>query len=189
MKKIVLILFVLVAIIQLAIPVNMILSREDVLNSGKAYKFRTMPIDPTDIFKGKYISLNFTNNIVKFKDSLAAYEFDVYVAIDINSAGFAEIRNVYIDKPEVDYDYFAAKAYRIYDNEEEQMIRITFPFNRFYMEESKAKPAENLYNKTRNDTTQTAYALVYIKNGRAVLKDVMINDISIRLLVMEEKEE
>ncbi len=149
-----------------------------------------MPIDPTDIFKGKYISLNFTNNIVKFKDSLAAYEFDVYVAIDINSAGFAEIRNVYIDKPEVDYDYFAAKAYRIYDNEEEQMIRITFPFKPFlYGRVKSPNPQRTSITKPETTTTQTAYALVYIKNGRAVLKDVMINDISIRLLVMEEKEE
>ena len=58
-------------------------------------------------------------------------------------------------------------------------LLIEFPFDRFYMEESKAYDAELTYNRTLPDTSQVAYALVNIKNGESVLKDVMINGISI----------
>lgn len=190
MKKIILILFVFVAIIQLATPVKMILDRESILNNGKVFKFQTEPIDPTDIFRGKYIRLDFTNEIFQFPDSLPNYKCDIYAEVGTDSKGFAEIKHVSLYKPEGQKDFVKAKAYNVYENEKgEQMIRINFPFNRFYMEESKAKPAEDLYNKTWNDSTQIAYALVYVKNGEAVLKDVLINDISIRLLASESLNE
>jgi hypothetical protein len=46
------------------------------------------------------------------------------------------------------------------------------------MEETKAKPAEDIYRKynRRRNTLNQSYALVAVKNGKAVLKDVYIND-------------
>ena len=42
-----------------------------------------------------------------------------------------------------------------------------------------------------NDTTQVTYALVAIKDGEAVVKDVLVNGISIQILAAKqlEKEE
>ncbi len=50
------------------------------------------------------------------------------------------------------------------------------PFDRFYMEESKAPQAEQLYWKAQRDSAQVVYALVSIGQGQAVLQDVIIND-------------
>jgi hypothetical protein len=53
------------------------------------------------------------------------------------------------------------------------------PFDRFYLEESKASEAERVYWQAQRDTAQVAYGLVTIGKGRAVLTDVMINDRSV----------
>ena len=63
-KKILLIsAFVLVVLVQLYVPAKMIWGREEVLNTGTEYKFRTAPIDPNDVFRGKYINLNYEARI------------------------------------------------------------------------------------------------------------------------------
>ena len=51
------------------------------------------------------------------------------------------------------------------------------------MEESKAYEAELTYRQSQRDTTKLTYALVSIKNGDAVLKDVLIDGISIKEIV------
>ena len=68
------------------------------------------------------------------------------------------------------------------------MLAIDYPFDRYYMEESKAYDAELTYRKSQLDTSQIAYALVSIKDGEAVLKDVLINGVSIREIVIKERE-
>ena len=39
-KKLILLVFILVALVQLYIPIKMILGREDILSTGKEYKFK-----------------------------------------------------------------------------------------------------------------------------------------------------
>ena len=58
------------------------------------------------------------------------------------------------------------------------------------MEESKAKPAEDIYrkyNRQGNNKSET-YALVAVKNGNAVLKDVYINDKPITYYIERDNE-
>ncbi len=67
-------------------------------------------------------------------------------------------------------------------------MEIEYPFDRFYLEESKAPEAERAYWEANRDTTQVAYALVAVKNGHAALKDVMINNKSVIDVVNELNE-
>ena len=55
------------------------------------------------------------------------------------------------------------------------------------MEESKAKPAEDLYMESQRNIDNMTYALVSIKDGDAVLKDVIIDDKSIKEIVKESQ--
>lgn len=77
-----------------------------------------------------------------------------------------------------------AKVAYVTDNGTNRLT-IDYPFDRFYMEESKARDAEMAYRESQLDTTQTTYALVKIKAGEAVLKEVMINGIPIREIVAD----
>jgi len=54
------------------------------------------------------------------------------------------------------------------------------------LEETKAYDAETAYRKSQVDSNQVSYALVAIKNGESVLKDVLINEVSIKDFVKQE---
>jgi len=186
-KKIILLAFILVALVQIYFPARFIIDRSIILSSGKEFKFKTAPIDPSDPFRGKYINLNFNENTfeIQNKENWTRGE-TVFVLLVNDNNGFAKIKSVSKVKPLDSQDFLKAKVgYVIYDG---LKLSIEYPFDRFYMEESKASDAELTYRRAVPDTSQVTYALVNIKNGESVLKDVMINGISIREIVKQEQQ-
>ena len=175
-------------IIQLYVPVRMISNKEAVLAGGKEFKFRTAPIDPNDPFRGKYITLSFDENSAKVVNADEWKQGDpIFVSLMEDDLGFAKILSVSKKKPMNDEDYVAASIGYII-NDTLSTVTIEYPFNRFYMEESKAKGAEDAYREASRDTTQVTYVLVSIKNGEAVIKDVLINGVPINEVVKSQKE-
>ena len=185
--KILLPLFILVALAQLFVPAKMIFDREEILNTGKEFKFKVAPIDPSDPFRGKYISLNYEADrvVIDNSDDWTRGE-DIYAIITNDSAGFAVVQSVTKDLPMSDVDFLKLKVNYITTNEDKDELIIDYPFNRYYMKESKAYQAELKYRQSLQDTNTVTYASVYIKNGEAVLKDVLINGVSIKRIVEEE---
>lgn len=185
-KKLFLIAFILVALAQLFVPAKMIWNREVILSTGKEYRFKTAPIDPTDPFRGKYITLQYSENRIQVpQGSEWSSNETVYVLLKKDANGFASIESVSKEKPKTNLDFVKAKVGYL-TNEVHNLI-IQYPFDRFYMEESKAPIAESVYAEATLDTTKVAYALVRIKNGEAVLKDVLIDGITIQQLAKIRK--
>jgi len=180
--------FVLMVLVQLYVPGRMIFQKEQVIMDGKEFRFRTAPIDPNDPFRGKYITLSFNANEVKVQDSVDWYTGDpVFVYLTTDSAGYAFIQSVTKDQPfELDDYVNATVDYVIADTV--STVFISYPFDRFYMEESKAPAAEQIYNEAAVDTNQVAYAVVMIKSGEAVVRDVMIDGVSILDLIKKQQE-
>ena len=98
-------LFIVVAGIQIFVPTKMILDREHVLNTGKAYKFKTQPIDPNDPFRGKYIVLNYDEDHFNTHNDSWKRNETIYLIIGEDSLGFADVKAVSKLKPESDMDY------------------------------------------------------------------------------------
>ncbi len=186
-KTLILSLFVLLAAVQLYIPAEMIFAYEDVLSTGKEFKFKTRPIDPNDPFRDKYIRLDMEESSFLIDSTREwNHQNSVFVLIKEDSLGFAMIVDVTENEP-TSGDYLKAPAYRSFISDEGRVIYIDYPFERYYMEESKAYAAELVYRESNSDTTQLTYALVTIKDGQAVLKDVMINGESIRDVVLRQR--
>lgn len=188
MKKIILLLFVVMCLVQWYVPAKMIADQETVLKEGKVYKFKTAPVDPADPFRGKYIVLSFEENRFGVSDYNKWLDVhDVYVSLR-DSAGFARIHNISVTEPQ-DTDYVKARVTYV-TTYEPYTLWIEYPFDRFYLEESKASEAEKVYwESQRNDSTQATYAEVSIRNGDAALIDVKINDRSIVDIVAEINQE
>ena len=55
MNKLRLIIFILVALTQVAVPASMIWKRQHTLREGRAWKFRTAPVDPVDMMRGRIL--------------------------------------------------------------------------------------------------------------------------------------
>ena len=182
-KKIVLIVFVLVALAQLYVPAKMIWNREDILATGIEFKFRTAPVDPHDPFRGKYIDLNYEENtftVSKAEGWLIGES--IFVILTTDSSGFAKIESVSKRKPASNVNFIKTKVRYVFMRDSTELT-IDYPFDRFYMEESKAYDAEVTYRDTQRDTSINTYALVSVKNGEAVLKDVLIDGTPIREIV------
>lgn len=174
------ILFVVVALAQIFVPLHMIVDKEDTLMSGAAYKFKTRPIDPTDPFRGKYITLQYEMDHFETRDSTYVVGEEIYIYLKNDEQGFAEVSQISKESLEVSKDYVTARVSYYYDNK----VNFHLPFNTFYMEETKAYDAELAYTEANRDSLPAnVYALVYIKEDKAVLKDVYINDIPIQKYV------
>lgn len=185
-KKTIFILFIILVIIQLIAPLKMIYNQENILKKGKPYKFLTQPIDPNDPFRGKYIRLNYKIRSYKTLDSIWNRNDKIYVYLK-DSIGYAKIDTVCKQKVNTKKDYVIAKVkwYSTYNKK----LSFNLPFNRFYMEESKAKPAEDLVRRNRRDTinTNTTYALVYLDEDSYVLDNVFVNNVAIKEVVQNQK--
>ena len=171
------ILFIIVVCAQLFVPSQMIFQQEDVLKTGTAFKFKTQPVDPSDPFKGKYIFLNYEASTFSTADTTWQRNEDVYVTIKHDSLGFVQVTEVTKNEPKSEF-YIKAKV--DWYNEFEKELNIVYPFNKFYMDETKAYNAELAHMKAQQDSIpNNTYALVFIKNGKAVLDNVFINEIPI----------
>ncbi len=169
-KHLKIILFVLLSLIQLAIPAQMILGRENVLNNGEVFKFRIQPIDPVDNFRGNYLIINFNDNKIPVDDSRDyARNQTVYALVENDSDGFAHFTSVSLSVPQRG-NYIRTKV--LYSDSEAVYIKI--PFERYYMAEDKAKLAEEVYNKSLRNR-KDVYVTVRIYDGDAAVDGLYID--------------
>ncbi|MFD0964806.1 GDYXXLXY domain-containing protein [Pseudofulvibacter geojedonensis] len=177
--------FISLALVQLFIPYQMIAGKEAVLKEGKKYKFKTRPVDPTDPFRGKYITLRYQETSIKTKDSTWNRGDDVYVKLK-DSLGYATIDKISKNEFANSDNYVKAKVN--WYNLTSGKLNFDYEFDRYYMDENKAYEAEITSMSVLRDSIpeNDTYAVVYVKNGKAVLADVMIDEVSIKDYVKEE---
>lgn len=179
--------FIIIALVQWFVPGKMIWDREAVLRKGKVFNFRTEPVDPSHPFKGRYIALSFKENefTTTSPDSDLFNYGDAYVLLEKDRDGFAKIKNVVKQKPGTASDYVQASISYIDRRKDTAVIHLQYPFDEFYMDEFKAPKAEAAYRESTRDSTLKPYAVVSILNGDAVVKDVLINEQSIRQVIRQ----
>jgi uncharacterized membrane-anchored protein len=176
--------FLILAIIQWVIPGNLIWSKNNVLKKGVSYKFKMEPVDPYYPFKGKYITLNFAET--SFTDTVTRQlrgNEPVFVILSTDHRGFAKVKALSREEPESQHPYVRAIFY--YSSQENDNITVQFgyPFDKFYMNEYHAPQAETIFRESMPDSLNTAYALVKIHKGEAVIENVFINEKPIRSLI------
>lgn len=183
--------FAAIAIAQLFVPGKMIWDRESVLSEGTELRLRTEPIDPNDPFRGKYVTLNFTNNEVPAREEgYNDTQRDIYVTFRVDSAGFNVPDTATFSPPANTDAYLKTKVDYYINYENGPAYLISYPFDRFYMEESKAQTAEVIYRDANRRSTKTeAAGIVMIKDGMAVLKDVRIDGVSLVELSRQTNQE
>ena len=172
---------VVVAAGQLAIPAYMIHRQETTLREGRAYKFKTAPVDPYDAFRGRYVALRFEQDHAPWHGptKIVPYQVKAYAHVEEGTNGFAVVREI-TPQPPFTGDYFKVQVnyhgYGVGDGAETNMAYFAMPFDRYYMEETKAPEAERAYwaNNRRGSTNQSTYALVRVRNGYAALENVIV---------------
>jgi len=175
-------LFVIVILIQLYVPAQMILQREDILQTGTPFRFETRPIDPVDPFRGKYVRLGYKvveADIPKgWPEPPPDRNTEIYVELQEDEKGMMDVKQLHVFPPSHTSNYVKASV-NAYFNDEGK-ISFRYPFDRYYMDEFKAKPAEDWVREASRDSSLTSYALVYVQDGEAVIADVLIGDQSLK---------
>jgi len=172
----------LMFIVQLGVPSSMIYKQNQVQRTGNLYKFELDAIDPIDPFRGKYIILNPKETNFELDSFTLKKTNKSYATFKIGENGFAFISNISNHKPNHS-DYLQVKTSLRYSDNTSRRIDVSYPFDRYYMNENKAKPAEDLVREVLRDSLRTAYAEVRIKDGQHSLIDVKINDKSLNTLL------
>ena len=181
--KSLLFLFAVAVILQLAVPAAMIAKRERVLRDGRAFKFRTAPVDPADAFRGRYVALNLEQNRMAVPlGSDYARGQKVYAVLMEDDAGFATITDLRPERPDTG-PYLATRIRYVYNTN----AFLDLPFDRFYMEEDAAPAAEKAYWEHSRRTNTAAYIQVRIQNGFGVTENLFINDTPIRDFLAQQR--
>lgn len=186
MKNWIFLFFLLMVIFQWMIPANLVWQSETTISKGQVFKFKVRPVDPNDPFRGKYIILGFEANSFAANDSSLFYKGQqIFVRLGTDENGFAKVTDaspeLYGNEPE----WVTAKITHLYGNQPVDLF-FEYPFDKFFMEESKAPAAEKLYAEATQDSARVVYAIVNIHNGNGVLEDVMIDGQSISKWVEEQ---
>jgi uncharacterized membrane-anchored protein len=179
-------LFALLAAVQVAVPVSQIWKHEDILATGRAYKFRTAPVDPYDAFRGRYVALWFAGTVTSIRagDELG-YRGAAYVGLEEGSDGFVRFKELSATPP-LAGDYLRVQY--LWGNNTN--ANFALPFDRFYMEETAAPKAESAYREFGNRRGQTndhTYVVVRVKGGRGVIEDLFIKDKPVRSFLKEHR--
>lgn len=189
MKYLLLTGLIVLMIIQWLVPLNMIRVRDNILKKGQLFRFETQPIDPFMPFTGKYVRLNF--KISEYRtisnDSLKAGE-EIFVLLQNDAAGFAKVTGISQTQPSLNANFIKATCSYTYKTGDTLFAAIDFPFTKFYMDEYKAPAAETEYRRANLDSSKKAFALISLLNGEAVIKDVIIDNRSLKDWVKQRQQ-
>lgn len=164
--------FIMLAIIQLAVPLYMVWHWEDILQTGKQYIWVTAPVDPYDALRGRYVDLRFkevTGPILGNVQLHAGQTAYAMIAEDQN--GYAFISGISAYRPEgEEKSYVKIKVSYVQDDNKAYFV---LPFTRYYMQDDLALGAEKAY---RSSAGRSATVSVRVKDGYGVVEQLYIGD-------------
>lgn len=143
MKRLRIVIFIFVALLQLGVPAMLAWGRIQTLAHGRVWKFKTAPVDPEDIVRGRYVALRFAAATILSHDEAyqkSAAGTKVSFVLKEDADGFAKIERI-SEKP-LSGDNVIIGEISYFLDEEEGVI---FPFNRFWVTEKEcARGGESL---------------------------------------------
>jgi uncharacterized membrane-anchored protein len=173
MKRIVVLIFVLVALAQLAVPASIVWKRGQTLAHGRVWKFKTEPVDPVDAIRGRYVALRLAAEKAKatpeplIKDASAP----VFVTLKEDSEGFAQVDQISTERIVGDNVIQVENGYW-----SDGWQRVRFPFDKLWVAEKIAPQAEQAYRENSRRGKENAYVTVRVHNGDAALEQLYIDN-------------
>lgn len=174
------ILFVVVALAQLAVAGGALIRSELALHGGEVFRFRIRPVDPVDAFRGRYVAIRFDLDRAPAPDGFELERRQwVYVPLLVDGEGLAAFGPAAPGPPESGA-YLRLRSGGIYPDEDGQRrVSVTMPFNRYYMDEALAPEAERAVWRRRGGERE-AFVTVRVRKGVGVLEELFIGDVPIR---------
>lgn len=159
---------------QLAVPTQMIAQQENILRNGAQIKLKTAPVDPYDMFRGRYVWLRMEENFVSFpsKEKVERNQ-TVYILFQEDADGFAKAVSAQLERPQQGV-YIKAKA--SWKKNSTNQLNFNLPIDRYYMNEDKAPRAEQIYRENSRRDKHDAYVIVRVLNGTPLIEGLYVGD-------------
>ena len=166
MKQWRLMVFLFVALAQLAVPASLIWKREQTLRLGSVWRFRTAPVDPVDAFRGRYIALEFEEEARQIAPPADALDGRaVFVTLRKTPEGFAEIDRISASAPPGD-DFIQVQRHG---------TTVSLPFDKYWLTERDAPAAEAAYAAQSSREKRNAFVTVRVFRGDAALEQLYLD--------------
>ena len=176
MKSLRLMLWIVLALAQLAVPAWMIVGEERILRDGRQLKLHTRPVDPADVFRGRYVALGY--QVERAPRELVRghleYGDTAYLELREGADGFAELVALHKEQPAGDLVLKAKVNFLT-----PETVGVELPFNRFYMDENMAPHAESAVRETESEPTN-AWVMIRVLDGRGVIEELYIGGRPVR---------
>lgn len=162
------------ALLQLAVPISMIQARESVLQQGQVFRLQTLPVDPYDLFRGRYVALNPENPLCPHPGTDLKRGQWAYARLETAADGFARCSALSLRPPQDSTDYLRLRV----TSTRQTQVSLDWPFDRFYLEEPLAPAAEDAYRQMSAE--DKAWIEVRVYKGRGVLAQLYLNEMPLR---------
>jgi uncharacterized membrane-anchored protein len=166
---------------QIGVPAYLISQHELALQRGRVFKFQTAPVDPYDAFRGRYVALSFDAHTAPSKDTIERGT-KLWAVLTEDEHGFAKIERVSREKITADNVIPVTAEW----SSGEDTLTVSWPFDRYYLEESAAPRAEAAYRENSRRGEQNAYVTVRVYRGTAAVEELFIAGKPIRQFLREE---
>ena len=193
------ILIVVLSAAQLTAAAWSIARYEMTLAAGNTYKVKTIPVDPADPFRGRYVSIQpvltvanpLSPEVVDLLDQVGSVRPNTarktaYAVLGTDAEGFARVVQVVPEPPPTgDYLEFRQVRLRAIEPAEQgrqpEIVRdIVLPLDRYYMAEAAAPAAEQRYRETvRRDDDVETWITIRVRRGIGVIEGLFIGGVRI----------
>jgi len=185
-KSIVILVFLLVAMAQIAIPAKLILDKENLLESGLKYKFEIYPVNFNYSYIDDYLTLIFKESKICVSNEKEWVNGEtVYVVFSTDKDGFVKIKSISKSIPINNIPFVKAKV-NFVTMDGSKILSLSYSFNRYYFDMINFSDVENKIKKYDKGVRNVCYAVVCVKEGEAVLKDVIFNSISLNSIFKKD---
>ena len=184
-RRVRIILFVVVALVQLAVAGGAVIRSELALRGGEVFRFRIQPVDPVDAFRGRYVAIRFALDQAPAPAGLELRRRQwVFVPLEVDGDGLAFFGPAALEPPSSGA-YLRLQSGGISPDEDGQRrVWVTMPFNRYYMDENLAPEAERaVWSSPRG--RREAFVTVKVRRGVGVLQELYIDDVPIHQWLAE----
>ncbi|WP_292387798.1 GDYXXLXY domain-containing protein [Methanosarcina sp. UBA5] len=154
--------------------------KEYTLRTGTEVMLKTLPVDPRDLFRGDYVTLNYeisTLDMEKLQaeDSYFYNEEPVYLALELKN-GYGVPKKIYATPPK-DELYIKGKINDIIYGENEEVtiqeLRVNYGIENYFVPEGRGMEIEEVGQKGIKEVDAK---VIIDKYGNAIIKSLLIDE-------------
>ncbi len=164
---------IIMAILQLGLLSQTIIAYKNLKIAGYEHKFKLMPQDPVDHFRGRYLRLAYQNNLIQNDNIQDESSPSYHLTFREDEKGFAIAQKAYSLNEKPQNDNYLTVTLSSWVREGGFRI-IYLPFERFYIQEEYAILADKYMRPIMED--KDVYAKIIIKDGKGRLMGVFIEE-------------